>query len=275
MFKVACIQNCAGLDLQRNIDETSDLVRLARAAGAELICLPENFTRLDNDEQRGVALAYPEETHPALPHFAALARELNCWLLLGSLSIRVELARINNRSYLIDAQGKVAGSYDKIHLFDVNLGGGQSYRESDVVAPGDRAVLLPTPWGALGLTICYDLRFAYLYRSLAQAGAKFIAVPAAFTKTTGEAHWHVLLRARAIETGCFIFAPGQGGDHECGRKTYGHSLIVNPWGEILAEAAEQPGFILAEIDPALVDATRHKIPSLSHDKKFTEAAALS
>jgi predicted amidohydrolase len=269
MFKAACIQNCAGLDLQRNIDETSALIRQARTAGADLICLPENFTRLDNDEQRAVALAYPEESHPALPHFSKLARELNCWLLLGSLSIRVEPTRINNRSYLIDNMGNIVGSYNKIHLFDVNLGSGQAYRESDVVAPGDSAVLLPTPWGALGLTICYDVRFAYLYRALAQAGAKFIAVPAAFTKTTGEAHWHVLLRARAIETGCYIFAPGQGGVHECGRKTYGHSLIVNPWGEILAAAEEKPGYIMADIDLTKVEEARQRIPALSHDRHFS------
>ena len=271
-FKVACIQNCAGLDLERNIAECSDLVRGACALGAELVCLPEYFVRLDSNEQRAVAEALPEEGHPALAHFTALARELGAWILLGSIPVRVAPDKVNNRSYLLGNDGGIVARYNKLHLFDVDIRDGQTYRESASVRGGTEAVLAPTPWGVLGMTICYDLRFPYLYRALAQAGASFLAVPAAFTQKTGEAHWEVLLRARAIETGCYVFAPCQCGEHDGGRRTYGHSLIVDPWGEVLADGGEVPGFVIAEVDPARVDEVRRMIPSLQHDRGFSGPA---
>lgn len=272
-FKVACVQNCAGLDLERNIAECSDLVRGAHGLGAELICLPEYFVRLDSDERRAVNEALPEEGHPALAHFSALARELSVWILLGSIPVRVAQDKVNNRSYLLAADGTVMARYNKLHLFDVDIRDGQSYRESASVLSGTEAVVAGTPWGPLGMTICYDLRFPYLYRALAQAGASFLAVPAAFTQKTGEAHWEVLLRARAIETGCYVFAPCQCGEHDGGRRTYGHSLIVDPWGEVLADGGEVPGFVIAEIDPARVQEVRRMIPALQHDHRFTGPAA--
>ncbi len=272
-FTAACIQNEAGPDMGASIAAASDLVRAARADGAELICLPEYFSCLKADDTTFAVGAHPEAEHPALPHSQALARELGAWLLLGSLAITAGPGKIFNRSYLVTPEGRVAARYDKIHLFDVDLANGESYRESALIEPGAQAVLAATPWATLGLTVCYDLRFPQLYRALAQAGAQVLTVPAAFTKTTGEAHWHVLLRARAIETGCFVIAPCQCGDHGGGRATYGHSLIVDPWGEVLADGGEGPGFVSAEIDPAEVAKARGMIPSLEHDRPFREAPA--
>jgi predicted amidohydrolase len=267
-FKVACVQNCAGNDLAKNIAETTELVRAARGEGAALICLPENFSFLEVNDERLLAGAYPEESHPAIPHFQALAKELGGWILMGSLTIKLPSGKVNNRSYLLDAEGHIVARYNKLHLFDVSLKAGESYRESSTVEAGEESVLAETPWGRLGLSICYDLRFAYLYRALAQAGASLLAIPAAFTRTTGQAHWHVLQRARAIETGCYVFAPGQCGIRPNGRATFGHSLIVDPWGRILADGGEDPGFIIAEVDPAKVEEVRGMIPSLRHDRVF-------
>jgi predicted amidohydrolase len=263
---VACIQNSAGPEIAPSLAEATALVRAARRRGAELICLPEYFSCLKTSDDQFVIGAQSEAEHPALPHYRALAKELGAWLLLGSLAIKAGAGKVHNRSYLIDAAGTIAARYDKLHLFDVDLAAGESYRESASVTPGDRAVLAPTPWGPLGMTVCYDLRFAYLYRALAQAGAVFLAVPAAFAQTTGQAHWHVLLRARAIETGCFILAPCQCGTHGGGRPTYGHSLIVDPWGRVLADGGDQPGFVAAEIDVADVAKARAMIPALQHDR---------
>jgi len=268
-FKVACIQSTAGPDILPNIREVDRLVRSARAVGAELICTSENFTCIEFGAERILAKALSEAEHPAIPHFAALAKELGVWLLMGSLTIKIGPSKVNNRSYLVDPSGRVAALYDKLHLFDVQLREGETYRESATVAPGDRAVVAELPWGVLGMTVCYDLRFAYLYRALAQAGAAFLAIPSAFTQTTGMAHWHTLVRARAIETGCYVFAPAQCGEHAGGRKTYGHALIVDPWGGVLADAGEQPGYILAEVDPARVAAARRMIPALEHDRAFS------
>jgi deaminated glutathione amidase len=267
-FKVACIQSTAGPDILPNIREVDRLVRSARAVGAGLICTSENFTCIEFGADRILAKALPEAEHPALPHFTALAKELGAWLLLGSLTIKIGPSKVNNRSYLVDPGGRVVARYNKLHLFDVQLRGGEMYRESATVASGDRAVLAELPWGALGMTVCYDVRFAYLYRALAQAGASFLSIPAAFTKTTGMAHWHTLVRARAIETGCYVFAPAQCGQHAGGRKTYGHALIIDPWGEVLADAGDQPGYIMVEVDAAKVVAARRMIPSLEHDRAF-------
>lgn len=269
-FTVACIQNCAGNDIERNLAECEGFIREAAAAGAQLLCLPEYFSCLTRDDAEMLALALPEAGHPALERMRALAAELGCWLLAGSIAVRLGARRIANRSYLLDASGAVVASYDKVHLFDVRLRGGESYCESAVVQGGGRAVVAGTPWGGLGLSICYDLRFAYLYRRLAQRGARYLAIPAAFTQTTGEAHWHVLQRARAIETGSYVFAPGQCGVRSWGRATYGHSLIVDPWGVVLAEAGTEPGFVLAHVDPARVDEVRGMIPALEHDRTLVD-----
>ena len=267
-FTAACIQNSAGPEIGPSMAEATELVRAAHGAGAELICLPEYFSCLKASDDQFVVGALAEAEHPALPHYRALAKGLGVWLLLGSLAIKADADRVFNRSYMIDSKGGIAARYDKIHMFDVDLADGESYRESAYIEPGNEAVLAPTPWGPLGLTVCYDLRFPQLYRALAQAGASYLAVPAAFTKTTGEAHWHLLLRARAIETGCYVFAPCQCGTHGGGRPTYGHSLIVDPWGRVLADGGEDAGFIIAEIDPAEVAKARAMIPSLEHDRDF-------
>ncbi len=271
-FKAACIQNNAGPDILPNIQAVDQLVRSAHAAGAEFVLTPENVTCVEDGPERSLAKALPEAEHPALPHFTALARELGIWLLLGSLTIKLSASKVNNRSYLVDPEGRVAARYNKLHLFDVQLREGETYRESTTVEPGDRALMAETPWGLLGMTVCYDLRFPQLYRALAQAGAGLLSIPSAFTKTTGKAHWHVLLRARAIENGAYVLAPAQCGQHAGGRKTFGHSLIVDPWGEVLTDAGEMPGYILAEIDPAKVVEARRMIPSLEHDRPFTGPA---
>ncbi len=271
-FAVACVQMNSGREIEPNIAEARRLIREARAAGAGFVLTPENTTMVEPRRALLLEKVKPESEHPALPAFSALAAELGVWLLIGSLSIRLGESRCANRSFLFDDEGRIAARYDKIHMFDVDLAGGESYRESATFRPGDRAVTAETPWGRLGLTICYDVRFGQLYRALAQAGAQFLSVPSAFTRPTGQAHWHILLRARAIETGSFVFAPAQCGEHAEGRKTYGHSLIVAPWGEVLAEAGEEPGFILAEIDAAAVDRARAMVPALRHDREFARPA---
>ncbi len=267
-FTAACIQNEALADMDASIATATELVRAAHGDGAELICLPEYFACYKAAETEVVVGPQAEPVHPALAQFRALAEELGAWLLLGSLAITAGPGKIFNRSYLVTPAGAIAARYDKVHLFDVDLAGGESYRESALIEPGAAAVLAATPWATLGLTVCYDLRFAQLYRSLAQAGAEVLTVPAAFTKTSGQAHWHVLLRARAIETGCFVLAPCQCGDHGGGRETYGHSLIVDPWGRVLAEGGEETGYITAKIDLAEVAKARAMIPALDHDRAF-------
>ena len=271
--KVACIQNCAGIETGPNLSECADLVRAAAPTVPAFYALPEYFTGLDLDGAILRPEAFVEAEHPALPLFRDLAKELDVWLLLGSMAIEGDGGRIFNRSYLIDAGGGIAARYDKIHLFDVSLAGGEDYRESATIAPGGAATVAATPWGQLGLSICYDLRFPQLYRSLAQAGADFLAVPAAFTKTTGEAHWHVLLQARAIECGAYVFAPCQCGVHAGNSATYGHSLIVDPWGRILADGGDDVGFVTAEVDLEEVRKARQMIPSLTHDRPFAGPAA--
>jgi len=267
-FRAACVQLRSSDDVADNIRVASELIREARARGADFIATPENTTLMAPDGGAKLAQSFSEETDPALPAFRALARELGAWLSIGSLAIKLGETKTANRSFLIDPKGDIAARYDKIHLFDVDLPSGERYRESSTVQGGGRAVAADLPWGKLGMSVCYDLRFAPLYRALAQAGAFAFTVPSAFTETTGKAHWHVLLRARAIENGAFVIAPAQGGTHANGRKTYGHSLIVSPWGEVLAEAGTDPCVILADIDPALAAETRARIPSLKHDRPF-------
>ena len=267
-FKAACLQVNASNDMDDNLYQVTRLAFEARTAGADLILMPENVAMMEWGRANIVLRAMPESEHKALDAFRNLARELGCWLHTGTLACLLDDNMVANRSFVIDPQGEVKARYDKIHMFDVSLGPGENYRESATFKPGDSAVTVDLPWGKLGLTVCYDLRFPHLFRALAKAGAAFITVPAAFTRTTGRAHWHVLLRARAIETGCYVFAPAQVGDHQGNRQTYGHALIVSPWGEILADAMEQPGWIIAEIDDKQVLDARAKIPCLDHDRPF-------
>ena len=270
-FRLACVQVSAGNEIGPNLNAAAELVRRAAAEGADLVSLPECVALIEPD-RAALKRKSSGEAGP-LAAFAALAGELGIWLHVGSLAAGADSGRIANRSYLLDPDGAVAARYDKIHMFDVDLGDGESYRESDTYRPGDRAVCADLPWGRLGLTICYDVRFPSLYAHLAEAGADFIGVPSAFTRKTGQVHWHVLLRARAIETGCWIFAAAQCGDHVGARRTYGHSLIVDPWGEIVAEAGEEPGVIVAEIDPARVRQARRSIPSLANARRFAPVSA--
>ena len=275
-FTAACIQFTAGPDPEPNLRQVADLVRRAREAGADLIMTPEASNLIASGRQRRDN-ARREADDPFLAGMRDLARETGAWLLLGSLVIDPSgepgategETRLANRSLLIDAAGAIVARYDKIHMFDIDLPGGESYRESNAYRPGGSTVVAETPWGRFGMTVCYDVRFPHLYRTLAQAGADFLAVPSVFTVPTGRAHWHVLLRARAVENGCFVFAPAQWGEHAGGRKSYGHSLIVDPWGEVLAEAGEETGIVTARIDPARTAEARRMVPSLQHDRAFT------
>ena len=266
----ACIQTNTTADPAENIARIEPMIREAKERGAKFIALPENTNFMIKGRDRIFAAAKPEDQDIVLAALKNIAKETGTWILVGSLAIAVGEDKLANRSYLLTPEGKVAAHYDKIHLFDVTLSEKEFYRESDNIRPGDKAVTAPMPWGELGLTVCYDLRFPQLYRALAKSGADIITIPAAFTATTGKMHWHVLVRARAIETGCFVLAPAQCGHHDANRETYGHSLIVAPDGKILAEgSADQPEIIMAELDLAEVAALRRAIPSLQHDRNFT------
>ena len=268
-FKAACIQNCATPDIHHDIGLLTRLIEEAAGQAATLIALPEYCAGLDTKDGRLYPVAYLESEHPVIPAIAALARKHQAWILIGSIGIQAKNGRIFNRSLMIDAEGAIAARYDKIHMFDVDLGDGHLYCESATIAPGDAAILSDGPSGPIGLSVCYDLRFAGLYRALAKAGACILAIPAAFTRITGRVHWHILVRARAIENGAYVVAPCQFGTLAGGAECYGHSLIVDPWGRVLADGGEDEGIIVAEIDPALVAETRARIPSLTHDRPFT------
>ncbi|MSO72998.1 MAG: carbon-nitrogen hydrolase family protein [Rhodospirillaceae bacterium] len=270
-FTAACLQVNASTDMAANIAVASDLARRAVKGGADLVLMPENVSMMEWGRVNVTAKAMTEERHAALMAFRALAKELGVWLHSGSLAVLLANGKVANRTYVLGPDGAVAAQYDKIHMFDVDLGNGERYAESSTFAAGTQAVTVDLPWGCLGLAICYDLRFPHLFRHLAQAGADFLTVPAAFTRGTGEAHWHVLLRARAIETGCFVFAPAQTGTHAGDRKTYGHSLIINPWGEVLADAGVEPGVVAATINVAEVARARAKIPAFSLDAAYSPA----
>jgi deaminated glutathione amidase len=281
VFRAAAVQMRTGIDVTENVAEAERLIRAAAAAGADYVLTPEMTTVLDRDRDRLMQAIRPEESDPSLTRFRGLAGELRIHLHIGSMAIKLGepdgsagQAAIANRAFLIGPDGNLIARYDKIHMFDVDLAGGESYRESRLYRPGHAAVVADLPWARLGLSVCYDVRFPNLYRVLARSGASVIAIPAAFTKTTGEAHWHVLVRARAIETGSFVVAAAQGGHHQDGRDTYGHSMIVDPWGKIVAEAETDPGFILAEIDPALSATMRGRIPALANEKTFSAPASL-
>ncbi len=267
-FKVALIQMRSGLEPQANLAAVLAGIDEAKRGGADYVQTPEMTNVLENKRERLFTKIFSEEQDPTLATLREVAAKLSIYIHLGSLAIKASPEKAANRSFLIDRKGDIAARYDKIHMFDVDLAGGESYRESNTYRPGELAVVADLPWGRLGLTVCYDLRFPALYRALAEAGASFLAIPSAFTKQTGEAHWHVLMRARAIENGCFVFAAAQGGKHEHGRETFGHSLVVDPWGKIIAEGGTEPGVIFAEIDPAEIAAARGRVPSLSHGRRF-------
>jgi predicted amidohydrolase len=267
-FTAACVQLCAGRSITANIDEAEALIRDAASHGAQLVQTPEQTALMELDAGILFANITSEADDPALARFSALAKELGLWLHIGSLAIRLSDTKAANRAFVIDPKGQIAARYDKIHMFDVNLPNGETYRESKTYQPGDAAVSVDLPWIRLGLSICYDLRFAALYRRYARTGCGMLAVPAAFTQVTGEAHWHVLQRARAIETGSYVISSAQGGHHENGRDTYGHSLIIDPWGTVLAEAGQEPSVIMAEIDPGKVAEARQRVPALIHDRDF-------
>ena len=270
-LKVACIQTNSKADPNINIREVSSLIRAARSTGAELITTPEVVGMLEPNREKALNKAQPENYHGVLREFRALSRDLAIWLLIGSISIKLSNGKLANRSFLINPDGQIIARYTKIHMFDVEVNDGSIYRESATYQPGTSACLAKTPWGLVGLTVCYDIRFPALYRDLAKAGAKIIFIPSAFTEVTGEAHWHILQRARAIENGCFIVSAAQTGMHEQNRKTFGHSIIVDPWGNILADADKDVGFITADLDLNLVDEVRKKIPSLTHDREYSKS----
>jgi deaminated glutathione amidase len=269
-FRAGLVQMTTGPDVAANLAAATTLIRDAVAQGAQYVQTPEITTLMESDRAKLFVATRPEEGNPALAHFRALARELAIWLHVGSMGVLKSNEKVVNRAFLISPAGVVTARYDKIHMFDVDLPDGEKYRESRNFAPGDTAVVADLPWGKLGMTICYDMRFPALYRALAHAGATMLAVPAAFTVPTGKAHWHTLLRARAIEAQCFVMAAAQAGTHPSGRQTYGHSLVIAPWGEIIAEAdGTTPMAIIADIDLALVTEARSRVPSLQHDRAFT------
>jgi deaminated glutathione amidase len=279
-FTAACVQFTAGPDPDPNIAVVAGLIRRARDTGAELIMTPEASNFIEGGNRRREK-ARREADDPFLAAMRALARETGAWILVGSLVIDPSGEpgaegedRLANRSFLIDPEGAITARYDKIHLFDIDLPNGESIRESNAYRPGNSSVIAETPWGRLGMTVCYDVRFPHLYRALAQAGADFLTVPSVFTVPTGTAHWEVLLRARAIENGAFVFAPAQTGEHTGGRRSYGHSLIVDPWGEVMAESGEGVGIITARIDPARIAKVRSGLPSLRHDRDYAPPAPM-
>src|SRR5712675_1476367 len=274
-FRVGLVQMRAGRTPAANLDAVTKLIGEAKDGGADYVQTPEMTNIMEVSREKLFATIVPEENDASLATFRELARKLSIHLHIGSLAVKATVDKAANRGFLIDPRGEIVARYDKIHMFDVDLANGESYRESRTFRPGENGVVADLPWGRIGLTICYDLRFPSLYRALAEAGASFIAIPAAFTKQTGEAHWHILLRARAIENGCYVMAATQGGMHENGRATFGHSLIVDPWGRIVAEGGTEPGVVMATIDPAEVANARGRVPSLQHGRRFEIAEPLA
>ncbi len=267
-LRVACLQFCPGDDLEANAETALALAREAVGLGARLLLLPEYAAVLHGSGRAMRAAAREEDAHPMVARLKALARESGAWVLIGSATVPVASGRIANRSLLISGAGETVARYDKLHMFDATLPGGREIRESSLYQAGEAAVLAHTPWGAMGLSICYDVRFPYLYRSLADAGAVFLAIPAAFTAATGPLHWHALVRARAIENGCYVFAPATCGRHPGEHATYGHSLIVDPMGQVLADGGTGPGVFWADVDAAEVARARRMLPSLAHTRAF-------
>jgi len=268
-LRIACVQLTPDGDRAANTETAVAAIRRAASDGTNLVALPEYAAQLHSSGRVMRAGAGTEATDGALAAFRAVARECDVWVLVGSLTIRSATDKICNRSYLIARDGAITATYDKLHMFDATLPDGRTIRESTLYQAGSRAVLVESEWGRLGLTICYDLRFPQLYRALAQAGARVIFVPAAFTRATGQMHWHALLRARAIENTCYIVAPATCGTSPDSHSTFGHSIVVDPFGAIVMEASDEPGVFHAKIDLSKVDVARSRIPSLTHDRPFT------
>ena len=264
MTKIAVLQMTAGIDPAANAGVLERAIAEAAAKGAAMLFTPEMSGLIDRDRARAAAHLVSEGEDPVLARVRAAAAAHGLWVHLGSLAVRQADGRLANRGYVIDERGDIRARYDKMHLFDVDLPSGESWRESASYAPGEQAVVVDTPVGRLGLAICYDLRFPALFAALTEAGATILSVPAAFTRPTGAAHWHVLLRARAIEAGVHLVAAAQTGEHQDGRATYGHSLVVGPWGEVLIDMGEAAGLRFAEIDPALVESVRERLPAIRH-----------
>jgi predicted amidohydrolase len=267
-FRVGLIQMRSGRSPAANVEAAVRLIDAAKRDGADYVQTPEMTNIMEVKRDALFAAITVEEQDASLAALRDVARRHAIWVHVGSLAVKVSPERAANRSFLIDAKGDIAARYDKIHMFDVDLANGESYRESRSYQAGELAMVADLPWGRLGLTICYDLRFPALYRALAESGSAFLAIPSAFTRQTGEAHWHILNRARAIENGCYVLAAAQGGRHENGRETYGHSLVIDPWGRIIAEGDAEPGVVMAQIDPAAVGAARARIASLQHGRRF-------
>ena len=268
-FTAAMVQMRTGLLPEPSLEQATKLIREAAAQGADYVQTPEVSNMMQLNRAALFEHLATEEDDVSLKAYRKLAQELKIHLHIGSLALRYSPEKAVNRSFLIGPDGTLLASYDKIHMFDIDLPGGESYRESANYQPGETAVISDLPWGRIGLTICYDVRFPALYRALAESGASFLTVPSAFTQKTGEAHWHTLLRARAIETGCFVFAAAQAGLHENKRETYGHSLIIDPWGVVQADGGAEPGVVLARIDPSRVETARKAVPSLQHGRRFS------
>ncbi len=274
MTRLGLIQMCAGDDPAQNAQTAAAMVNEAADQGAEFVLTPEVTNCLSSSRTHQRAVLTSEDQDITLSTLRDAAAKRGVWVLIGSLGLTTDDAdgRFANRSFLITPTGEIAARYDKIHMFDVDLGDGESFRESDGYRPGDQAVVAQTDFAPVGMSICYDLRFPYLYRDLAQAGAQILTVPAAFHPVTGAAHWHVLLRARAIETGCFVVAPAQTGTHPTTRgkprQSYGHSLVVAPWGDVLADGGTDAGIVFADIDLKQVAEARKRVPSLTHDREF-------
>ncbi|XWN29553.1 MAG: carbon-nitrogen hydrolase family protein [Devosia sp.] len=271
-LRAAAIQLCSGSDPDANAAMVADLVRRAADEGAQYIQTPEVTNLVTLDRSQSQSLARTEDEDATLAALRAVAMEAGVTVHIGSLSIR-DGERLANRSFVIAPDGAIAARYDKIHMFDVDLPSGETFRESDTFAPGRTAHLTPIGPMMLGLTICFDVRFAKLYAGLAEAGATMFSVPSAFTVSTGQAHWHTLLRARAIENGAYVVAAAQAGTHDCGRQTYGHSLIIDPWGNILAEGADVPDIIMADLDTAVVEAVRRQVPIMNARRAFSVVPA--
>lgn len=267
-LKAACVQMTSGPDIQDNLKQAAALIREAAGQGAAFVATPENTCHMRSGPDLLIESAQTEADHPGIPLFSELAVELGIHLLIGSMAIKLNADKLANRSFVFAPDGRCIATYDKIHMFDVSLSDDRTYKESNRCKPGEQAVLADIAGVKAGLSICYDLRFAYLYRTLAQNGAQMLLAPAAFTVPTGRAHWEVLLRARAIETGSYVLAPAQFGEHEGGRRTWGHSMIINPWGEIIAEKAEGPGIITALLNFSAVEKARSAIPALQHDRTY-------
>jgi deaminated glutathione amidase len=265
-MRAALLQMTSGIDPAANAATIVEAMARAKGQGADMLFTPEMAGYLDRDRSRAARTLRSEADDPVLNAVRDAAERLGLWVHLGSLPFKDERAdgRWANRSFLIDASGAIRARYDKIHLFDVDLASGESWRESSVYGPGERAVAVDTPWGRMGLSVCYDMRFPDLYRALTDAGATILLAPAAFTVPTGMAHWHILLRARAIEAGAFVIAAAQVGAHADGRTTFGHSLVVDPWGEVLLDMGGDPGLALAEIDPARIEEVRARVPAIAN-----------